>query len=522
MRRLSVDISSFKTLITENYVYVDKTRDIYALIKAGRYHFLARPRRFGKTLLISTLEELFGGNRDLFKGLWIDSSDYVWEQYPVISLNFSTIDSSSPESFKSGLALELDDKAEELSLDVSQYRGAERKIKKLVHHLAKKHKVVILIDEYDYPIVNNIQNAEVRDKNLKVLSDFFTAIKGLDKHLKALFITGVSQIPKASIFSGLNNLNNISLKPLAATLLGYTKEEVLAYFSQDIAQLALLKNTSQEEMLATIQQWYNGYRFSERDEKVYNPFSLHYLFLDKKFTNYWFQSATPSFLLELLKKNDFVLEQVEGMPIPENSLISFTMNDPQLPTLLFQTGYLTISSYDEKSNTYTLAYPNREVEQSYNLSLVTAVTHKNEIELSLLVRTMHKAFTDNDLVTLCISLNTIFARIPYQIDKREEAVYHLLFQSFLSLFKFESYSEVSANKGRIDLVVLTNNFIYLFELKIDASAASALQQIEDRRYYERYLTDEKKRRVVLVGLAFNKKDAEAMVTCAHRIIPSIT
>nr|MBA2307477.1 AAA family ATPase [Candidatus Dependentiae bacterium] len=295
MKKLPLDVSTFETLIKGGYLYVDKTRDIHTLITTGRYYFLSRPRRFGKTLLVSTLEEIFSGNRDLFKGLWIDSSDYSWDKHPVITFDFSTIDSSSPEAFKKALDLELEDKADELEVTLPTGGGSARKLKNLVRQLAKKNKVVILIDEYDYPLVNILDNPEVLKGNLKIISNFFTAIKGLDKHLRALFITGVSQIPKASIFSGLNNPNNISLDPMAATLLGYTKEELVTYFSEHITQLALLEQKPQEDLLKAIQQWYNGYQFSEKDSKVYNPFSVHYLFTKKKFDNYWFDSATPKF-----------------------------------------------------------------------------------------------------------------------------------------------------------------------------------------------------------------------------------
>ena len=518
MKKLTATTSSFATLITEGFLYVDKTQLIYNLIAKDRYYFLSRPRRFGKTLLISTLKELFSGNKALFKGLWIDSSDYAWEQYPVISLNFSTLDSSSAEDLKKTLAYDLDLKAKKLSIDLSMTENPGAKLKTLVESLAEKNKVVILIDEYDYPIIHNVHKPEVIKSNLEILSTFFTAIKGLDEHLRAIFITGVSQIPKASIFSGLNNLNNISLDPTVATLLGYTKEEINTYFSSFVNELAHLRGVTQEELENKIQQWYNGYRFSKKEERVYNPFSLHYLFTKQEFDNYWFNSGTPSFLIQLLKKNNYILEDVEHVSVFSSDLSTLTIGNPQLISLLFQTGYLTISSYDAKTERYTLTYPNHEVRESYSISLIAAITDKDTSAVKTAAQLMTQALNNNEIKTFCSLLGSLFAYIPYQIDKRQEAHYHSMMHLFILSLGFDSQAEVSTNKGRIDLVVQMEKFIYIFEVKVDTTAEKALEQIEDRMYYEQFLSDEKKRTIVLVGLAFNKYDAEAIVSCACKTI----
>ncbi len=517
MKKIPLATSSFEALIKGGFVYIDKTKIIYDLITHDPFYFLSRPRRFGKTLLISTLKEIFGGNKELFKGLWIDSSDYTWEPHPVISLDFSTLSSSTSEKLERSLISKLSIRAMDHEIDISSVSELADKLELLIGQLAKKNKVVILVDEYDYPIINNVQKPEVLEGNLEVLKNFFTVIKGLSSNLRALFITGVSQIPKASIFSGLNNPNNISLDPVAATLLGYTKEELLTYFSENIAQLALLKNKPEEELLDMIQFWYNGYRFSAKEEKVYNPFSLHYLFVKKNFANYWFNSATPSFLIELLKKNEYVFEKAEQTPVSGESLSLLTIEDPKLIPLLFQTGYLTISSYDEETQSYTLAYPNYEVQQAYSLSLMASITHKDSDTIREIAQHIRQALIENTMEKLCTLLGSLFARIPYQINKVDEKHYHSMMYLLVMLMPFDSDAEKSTSKGRIDLVIKTPRFIYIFEVKINTPAKAALQQIEDRTYYEEYLTDG--RSIILVGIAFNKVDGERIISCAHRTIP---
>ncbi|MBA2307071.1 AAA family ATPase [Candidatus Dependentiae bacterium] len=517
MKKIATATHSFRTLIEKGFIYVDKTKIIYDLLAGDPFYFLSRPRRFGKTLLISTLQELFMGNRDFFKDCWINSSDYTWERYPVILLDFSTMDGTSPENFEKSLAYDLDLKAKEFTIDTSGSSSPIDKLKALVQGLAKKNKVVILIDEYDYPIVNNIENPQLLNENLKIVNNFFTAIKGLSKDfVHAVFVTGVSPIPKTSAYSGMNILNNISLKPRAATLLGYTKEELLTYFSHAIHQLTVLEQTSQEKLLDKIQLWYNGYRFSENEEKVYNPFSLHYLFEDKKFANYWFSSATPKFLLSLLKKNSFNLQTIEHGPFWENSLTSLDHEEPQLSPLLFQTGYLTISSYNKKTDSYELDYPNYEVKESYNLALIVAITRTNENKIKSLIEPLREALLENEMQEVCSLLKIIFAQIPHQIGEHHENFYHTMVQSFFILLGFETESEISTNRGRIDLAVFTKKFTYIFEFKVRTSPETALKQIEDRAYYERYLSSPKIKKestVVLVGMTFSKRYGEATVSC---------
>ncbi|MBA3752170.1 AAA family ATPase [Candidatus Dependentiae bacterium] len=537
MKKIPTGTSSFENLITQDFIYVDKTKIIYDLIN-GRdsLYFLSRPRRFGKTLLLSTLKSLFEGKRELFKGLWIDSSDYQWKSHPVISLDFSGLTSSTPEILEKELIYHLELQAEKFSIDLSKAPSTSlSKLAGLITALAQKNKIVILIDEYDYPIVNSLGN-NFAQENLTIINSFFTGLKSHSANFRAIFVTGVSPIPKTSAYSGMNILNNISLDPIAASLLGYTKEELMTYFSEHIGQLALVEQMAEKELLEKIQLWYNGYRFSEEDKKVYNPFSLHYLFMKKRFANYWFSVATPKFLRHFLKTHTYDLQALDGGFFTADSLTTLSLDalKPRLDTLLFQAGYLTISTYTKETNSYRLDYPNHEIKESYAILLMATLADTDENIINQAAPLVRNALFTNDIDELCLQLKIIFARIPYQIAEHTEKFYHALVQGFFLLLGLESHSEISTNRGRIDMAVFTKKFTYIFEFKVKKSPKAvnvqgeprnqkdvAFEQIKDRAYYERYLSSPKmetKSIIVLVGLTFSKYDGDATVQCIHKIL----
>ncbi len=395
MKKIPTTTSSFRQIIEENYLYIDKTEAIYNLINSDSYYFLSRPRRFGKSLLISTLSELFAGNRHLFKGLWIDSSDYSWPQHPVISFDFSSITYSSSEDFKKSLAYDLDLKAKSLSIDITEASNPGDKLKTLVQQLARQNKVVILIDEYDYPLVSNITNIPLAQEILKIMSSFFGILKSLNPLVHAIFITGVSKFAKASVFSGLNNLNDISLDPIAATLLGFTEQELNTYFTPYVNSLAQLKGIPVDEIKNKTRHWYNGYRFSKLPEKVYNPFSVHYLFKKNEFTNYWFESGTPSFLIKIMAQQNCTLSDIEQFQFTTKSLGSFSLDRLPLIPLLFQTGYLTIDTYTIETDAYTLAFPNFEVKESFTLHLLGAFSQTDLVVIETIIPSLTSALENN-------------------------------------------------------------------------------------------------------------------------------
>jgi hypothetical protein len=364
MKNLPIFVSFFDIMRAKagKYVYVDKTEHIYNLFKTGisHYYFLSRPRRFGKTLLISTLKELFSGNRALFKGLWIDKSDYAWTEYPVIHLDLSTLAYDT----KDNLVESLNDKLEAIARSYGftlERRLPQSKLAELIELLASKNRVVVLIDEYDQPILRHLADeAQARDFQ-GFLRDFYSVLKGMSSYIRAIFITGVSKFAKTSLFSGLNNLDDITLDPRAASLLGYTDEEVDQYFAPFIEEVTMKIHLPNKAVRKDMRTWYNGYRFSELNLHVYNPFSVLYCLEKQKFANYWFESATPSFLVPLIKKHYTSLEDVTEFELSASSLGTFNLEHIPLFPLLFQTGYLTITDYDQETDKFKLDYPNFEV-----------------------------------------------------------------------------------------------------------------------------------------------------------------
>jgi hypothetical protein len=388
MKKLPIDVSDIETMLTGNYAYADKTKHIYELITGGRLYFLSRPRRFGKSLLISTLREIFSGNKQLFKDLWIGKSSYDWPKHPVITLDFTRISHATADALNADLVWTLEDIARKNEISITDAPSLETKLYSLVSQLSTFGRVVVLVDEYDYPLLKTVHSIE-RTKSLReALSSFFAALKGLDSEgcLKGIFITGVTKFSKTSIFSGMNNLNDISLDEGAANLLGYTEEEIQTYFSDMISLFSHKRGISTDAIMEEMTTWYNGYKFSENGEtkSVYNPFSILYYLQKQKLENYWFESGTPTFLIDLIKNQYSPSEYyavLENSIVSRKSLGAFDV-ESKLPlhTLLFQTGYLTIKSYDAKLKAYTLRCPNEEVKLSLTTHLLSAAARRDDDE----------------------------------------------------------------------------------------------------------------------------------------------
>ncbi len=374
----------------------------------------------------------------------------------------------------------------------------------LVIELSKKNPVVILIDEYDKPILDHLRDPEQAHKQQAILSSFYTTIKSLEQHLHFVFLTGVSRFAKTSLFSGINNLNDISLKPEAATLLGYTQEEILQNFQPYLETVAQKHNTSIEVAIQELQRWYNGYRFSKSPQKVYNPFSVLYCLKDQEFYNYWFESGTPTFLVHLIKKQYDSLEAIDTIQIDRDSLGNFEIEDIPLIPLLFQTGYLTISDYNEKTDLVTLHFPNQEVTESFTKFLVSILAETTTSTVKKLSIQLVEALEETDLDRFCTLLQAFFAHIPCYLHTKKESFYHALLQALFTLLSLEAQSEILTDKGRIDMILNFKNTIFLFEFKFNASPKTALKQIKEKRYYERYIHLNKQ--IILVGLAFNQSD----------------
>jgi hypothetical protein len=495
LKKLPIGVQSFEQLIREGAVYVDKTKNVYEILKPGfGAYFLSRPRRFGKSLLVSTLEAIFKNKRHLFKGLWLDSSDYVWEEFPVIKFDMSSVSKKTNITLNQALKETVNDNALREGITLED-KEPERMFQLLIHALVKKYnqQVVILIDEYDDPILKHINDPEMAGKNREVLQDFYKIMKSESGSLRFVFLTGVSKFAKTSIFSGLNNLLNISMSEKYATLLGYTQDELESYFSEYISELAKSHSLSTNETLNKIKFWYNGYRFSKAENKVYNPFSSLLLFETKDFINHWFVTGTPTFLIELIKRSSVDLQSFEDLiEIPEYNLNVYDVESLPLIPIMFDAGYLTLVKQSLMGNDiiYGLSYPNYEVKNSLVSGLLNEFSEKDSGSISSELLQISRSIINNDLEKFFSLLKSYFASIPYDlIPKKElnEKYFQLIFYLLMRVTSFRVNTEDRTNLGRIDLMLETDTSIYLFELKVNSSAAAALEQIKEKKYYEKYL-----------------------------------
>lgn len=525
--RLPLDLATFKRLRDENYLYVDKTQHAYNLITRGSRFFLSRPRRFGKSLFVSTLKEVLLGNRSLFQGLWIDSSDYGWLPHGVISLDLSSLDVTTPQELILGIADRLDVIVQAHGLNVVLDRvRAGLDLHKVVVALHKRFgRVAVLIDEYDSPILRSLNNKEQAESMRDALHGFFSAIKGLDEYVNFVFITGVSSFAKAGIFSGMNNLQIIATKEPYADICGYSDHEVDIYFSPHVRAWADKVSVSFDEQRKRIKEWYNGYRFSSAVTTVYNPFSIMHALHNQKLENFWFASGTPKFLVGELKKRqqdspDIFNAMVQGdtIEVSQGSLGVFDVGLTPLPALMFQTGYLTIVGYDEAQNNYQLGYPNREVQQALQLYLLSIITKlENDVTERIAIK-LSTALKKKEFAVAMQMIKQLFSHVPYQLYDKQEMHYHSIVQMIFTVAGLAAHAEFSTSHGRIDIVVDLANIIYVIEVKLNKPAAKALEQIEKRKYYERFLNEGKD--IVLLGVSFRHKPGLFEVEYAVRDLAS--
>jgi hypothetical protein len=502
MQKYPIGIQDFRSLREGEYLYVDKTQEILELIEAGKYYFLSRPRRFGKSLLLSTLRELFLGSKDLFAGLWIEGK-YDFQPHPVLHFSFSSL-GYKEIGLRAGLLQALDRKAAEAGVRLTQ-EGIGLRFQELIHHLAKGgQKVVLLIDEYDKPLVDYITDQKQAEENRDILKSFFSVIKDADPFLHFFLMTGVSKFSKVSLFSDLNHLRDITLVEQFETIVGYTQEELETVFDQEIQALAQKVGKSVPALKEDIRIWYNGYSWGS-DTRLYNPFSILNLFASNRFANYWWETGTPTFLIKKLREEfHYNLDQlVAGQVMFE----SFTVDDLNWMALLFQTGYLTIQGYDPASGLYTLGYPNREVKDTMHQHLLAAFRETTKTDSLPLLVSIKQALDKGDLEHTIELINTLFSTIPYQIfEQKQEAFFHAVLHLSFSGIGLLVQSEVSTAKGRVDTVVHTPDRVYVMEFKLDASAGSALDQIREKRYGSPFLHSGKE--VIALGVNFSSAEKE--------------
>lgn len=504
MLKLPLDISTFSELRTSNYLYVDKTEHIYKMITGGRRFFLSRPRRFGKSLLVSTLYEVLTANKSLFNDLWIDKSDYSWKEHGVINLDFSRLIFDDVPTLKNRLSRVLKKVAQQYNTSIDiQEDAPDILLEEVVDALYNRFgRVAILIDEYDSPILKTLYDEDLAKEIRDTIQQFFTVIKGLDKYVQFVFITGVSSFAKAGLFSGINNLQNLTLQDEYGAICGYTDDEIEHYFRKYISEWAHKLHVSYDELRQQIKHWYNGYRFGENTQAVYNPFSFMNALKIQQFKNFWFQSGTPKFLVDVLKRNENSYDP-DNLTINEDSLGIFDVGKTPILTLMFQAGYLTISDYNTQRQSYTLQYPNEEVRISFQKYLLEVFAHIESTHAAQLSIKLYHVFEQENIEQVIEILYQLFAHVPYQLHMKQEKYYHSLFMMICIGAGIKTQSEYSTSLGSIDLILEFEKLIYVVEVKFNKSAEEALEQIKERKYYERFIKENKQ--IILLGLAFKKE-----------------
>ncbi len=506
LQKLPIGKSSFESIRERNYLYVDKTRHIYQMADEGEYYFMSRPRRFGKSLTVSTLRCLFQGKKELFDGLWItEHGQWEWKPHPVILLDFNSVSHDTPESLKQSLQRALLKTAEAYDV-ISDAPLIKEQFKELILALFRKtgRHVVILIDEYDKPIIDHLGQGgtalETAKSNRNILKYFLGVIKDGDvaTALRFVLITGVSKFSRVSIFSELNNLEDITMIKPYADMLGYTQNELEKFFEPFIKRLAANTDKTEAEVLKKLERYYNGYRFSKYDIRVYNPFSVMSALKYEDFKNYWFETGTPTFLVNLLNENDWYLPKIEGVQATEAVFSVYELENLKPEALMFQTGYVTIKDVTERL--YTFGYPNQEVKTSFLEMLFQSYTPgmQNGSQFALLAGYLRQEQFELFFETI----SAIFASVPYILEtKRDEAYFHTLFYFMVCASGVNALSEILTCDGRIDLVVEFSDKIFLMEFKCNQSAEAGIKQIREKGYDDKFKQSGKK--IILMGINFD-------------------
>lgn len=497
-----IGIQSFSKIRESGYLYIDKTNYIPLLLKSSQYVFLSRPRRFGKSLLVSMLESFFKGERYLFDGLAITNLiPEPWECHPVIHLDLSGEDYKDSEVLEMKLKSFLDRFESSLELQSSNKTLSER-FREIVRtlHQSTGSRVVVLIDEYDNPITSAIGNSELQERFRSILYGFYACLKSLDEHLHFCMLTGVTKYVHLSVFSGLNNLMDISLQNEFAGICGITEED-LHILEPGIRSLAAEDNISVDQAFGLLKEWYDGYHFSKSLIDVYNPFSVMNALARREVADYWFQTGTPTILIKTLQNHTLGIEKLNGMKASADMLGNISALNINPVALFYQTGYLTIKGYDRTSRLYVLGYPNKEVESGLMDSVLNTYGHTSDSRV--LVSDLKALLEDGEPVEFVETLKTFFANIPYDLRRnveKYENYYHTIFYVLLRLLGMDTEAEYHTSEGSIDITIKTTDYIYIIELKINGTATDAMDQIHERDYAAPFARDTRK--VIKLGIGY--------------------
>ena len=498
-----IGIQTFAKIREEDFLYIDKTRDVYQLAKDGGYYFLSRPRRFGKSLLVTTLEAYFQGRKELFEGLAISELEKDWKQFPVLHIDLNAADYRSEEALVSIIDGHLRQFERTFGKDPDEHTVSER-FKGVIQRAYEQtgRQVVILVDEYDKPLLQAIGNEELQDNYRKILKGFYGVAKTMDSYIRLAFFTGVTKFSKVSVFSDLNNLKDISLDDRFAEICGITEKEIRDNLDEQVGEMAEANTMSKDECYGKLKRQYDGYHFSKNSVGIYNPFSLLNALDSRDFTDCWFQSGTPTFLVETMKRNHYDLERLTREDATADLLGSLDSIDTNPIPLLYQSGYLTIKGYDPEFGTYRLGFPNEEVERGFSRFLFRYYTPASQGQDSF-VKEFVLAVRAGQTDKFMKRLESLFAGQDYQLAGDAELYFHNAVALIFKMVGFYTDTERHTSDGRMDMVVQTADYIYLFEFKLDKSADEALAQIEEKQYALPFANDPRK--LYKIGVSFSSE-----------------
>ena len=513
MRLYTAGIADFERIRQDGRIYIDKTDLIYKLTRESQFVFLSRPRRFGKSLLCSTLEYYFEGRKDLFEGLAIAELEKDWKQYPVLHFDMSTC----KNKYEIGQIIE--DLHSQLNYHERKYKRQKSegspgtRFKELVQGLHEDTglKTVVILDEYDAPLLDYLNKPDELEKVRHIMQEFYQVVKACDKDEQFVFITGITKFSQLSIFSTLNNLRNISMMPQYSALCGITPEELLTIFDQDIQMLADEYHRSKEEMIGILKLQYDGYHFGKSSPDIYNPFSLMYAFMNRDVDNYWFGSGTPTFLFETMKRFDTNLLELEQLQVSSTQFDVPTEGMTSALPLLYQAGYLTIKGYDFDGDLYTLDFPNAEVKVGFMENFLARMMNLGNSNSRGFAGIFYVSLLRHDIEAAMKAMQSFFASIPYlefgakELDDiaRYEAYYEVLTYVVFSMINCRTFTQVKVARGRTDLVVFMRDAVYVMELKMRGTAQEALDQINSKDYAIPYQAEGKP--VIKIGIAFSQE-----------------
>ena len=499
-----IGVQDFEKLRGGGFVYVDKTKFIHDLVANGNSYFLSRPRRFGKSLLVSTLEAYFLGKKELFEGLAIERLETEWAVYPVFHLDLNTGRYDSVQALHDEFHRHLEKWEAEYGDQFKDRKPSERFLQVIELAYRKTgRQAVVLVDEYDKPLVSTFDNPQLQDELRAELKSFYSVLKTQDRYVRFALLTGVTKFGKVSVFSDLNNLNDISMDKRYAAICGITEEELHAYFDESIRNLAQTNGMTFDEACQKLKDKYDGYHFCYGCKGIYNPFSLLNALSKTEIGDWWFETGTPTFLVQLLKKSDYDLNQLQHGEILSSELYRVNNVEGNPIPMIYQSGYLTIKGYDKEFETYTLGFPNNEVERGFIKFLIPQYVNSKSGSSALTVTRFVKDVESGDAEGFMTRLQTFFEDADYRIAGKKEIYFQNVMFVIFKMMGFYTEVERTTARGRIDVVIRTSKYIYIIECKLDGSADEALAQIEAKGYAKPYALDERK--LFKIGVNFSSK-----------------